>query len=79
MLAKCQGLIQGPVTWTRALKITKTEPVSSIDSEATEDYVESTEPIKRRRKPKRQPKPKKSGTLITRHYFLLTDSSNPNA
>ena len=39
MLAKHQGLIQGPTTRTRAMKITKTEPVSSIDSEATEDYV----------------------------------------
>ena len=79
MLAKCQGLIQGPVTQSRALKIMKTEPVSSRDSEATEDYVESTEPIKRRRTPKRQPKPKKSGTLITRSYFLWKDGKGTSA
>ena len=50
MLAKCHGLIQGPTTRTRAMRITKLEPVSSIDSEATEDYVEPTEPIKCKRK-----------------------------
>ena len=79
MLAKCQGLIQGPITWTRALKIMKTELVSSIDSEATEDYVESTELIKRKRKPKRQQKPKKSGTFITRSYFLRKDGKGTSA
>ena len=54
------------------MKITKTEPVSSIDSEATEDYVEPTEPIKHKRKSKRPSKPR-SGTLITRSYFLRKD------
>ena len=73
MIAKRKGLIQGPLTRTRALKITKTEPVSSIDSEATEDYVEPTEPIKHKRKPKRPTKPKKSGT---RSYFLRKDGKD---
>ena len=73
MLAKHQGLIQGPLTRTRALKITKTEPTSSIDSEATEDHAEPTEPIKRRRKTKRPTKPKRTGTLVTRSYFFRKD------
>ena len=55
------------------MRITKLEPVSSIDSEATEDYAEPTEPIKRKRKSKRSTKPKRSGTLITRSYFLRKD------
>ena len=73
MLAKHPGLIQGPTTRTRAMRIAKLEPVSSIDSEATEDYVEPTEPIKHKRKSKKPTKPKKSGTLITRSYFLRKD------
>ena len=40
MLAKHHGLTQGPTTRTRAMRITKPEPVSSIDSAATEDYAE---------------------------------------
>ena len=45
MLAKRKGLIQGSATRTRALKIAKSkiEPTSSIDSEATEEYVEQKE------------------------------------
>ena len=73
MLAKCHGLIQGPTTQTRAMRIAKLEPVSSIDSEATEDYAEPTEPIKRKRKSKKPTKPKRSRTLITRSYFLRKD------
>ena len=46
MLAKCSGLIQGPATRTRAMKIPKLEPVSSIDSEATEDYLDTPVPVK---------------------------------
>ena len=55
------------------MRIAKLEPVSSIDSEATEDYAEPTEPIKCKRKSKKPTKPKRSGTLITRSYFLGKD------
>ena len=70
MLAKWHGLIQGPTTRTKALKITKTEPVSSIDSKATEDYVEPSQLTRKRKNVKPKTKPKKTGTLITRSYFL---------
>ena len=82
MLAKQHGLIQGPKTRTRAMKITKPEPVSSIDSEATEDYVDPTEPIKHERKsrnPLKSIKAKRSGTLITRSYFLRKDGKGTSA
>ena len=79
MLAKRHGLIQGPTTRTRAMKIAKLEPVSSIDSEATEDYVESREPVKHKRKSKKPTKPKRSGTLITRSYFLRKDGKGTSA
>ena len=56
MLAKCKGLIQGPAIRTRVVKITKTkiEPTSSIDSEATEEYVEPPVVKKRKGKQKRR-------------------------
>ena len=75
MLAKRKGLIQGPVTRTKALKITKTkiEPTSSIDSEATEEYVEPTVVNKCKRKTKKSTKPSRMGTLVTRSYFLCKD------
>ena len=73
MLAKCQGLIQGPTIRTKALKIINTEPVSSVDSEATEDYVEPSQPIRKRKKLKPKSKPKKTGTLVTRSYFVRKD------
>ena len=38
-MVKKQGLLQGPRTRTRALKITKTSLASSTDSEATLDYT----------------------------------------
>ena len=82
MLAKRHGLIQGPTTRTRAMKIAKPEPVSSIESEAIEDYVEPTEPVKHKRKSKKSTKPtspKRSGTLITRSYFLRKDSKGTSA
>ena len=82
MLAKCHGLIQGPTTRTRAMKIAKPEPVSSIDSEATEDYVEPTEHVKHKRKskkPTKSTKPKRSGMLITRSYFLRKDGKGTSA
>ena len=61
------------------MKIAKPEPVSSIDSEATEDYVEPTEPVKHKRKSKKPTKPKRSGTLITRSYFLRKDGKGTSA
>ena len=72
MLAKCIGLIQGLATRTRALKIAKTkiEPPSSIDSEAMEEYVEPPVVNKRKRKTKQSTKPHRTGTLVTRNYFL---------
>ena len=82
MLAKRHGLMHGPTTQTRAMKIAKPEPVSSIDSEATEDYVEPTEPVKHKRKSKKLLKPikaKRSGTLITRSYFLRKDGKGTSA
>ena len=82
MLAKHHGLIQGPTTRTRAMKIAKLEPVSSIDSKATEDYVEPAEPVKHKRKskkPTKSTKPKRSGTLITRSYFLRKDGKGTSA
>ena len=48
MVAKKQGLIEGPRTRTRALKITKTKDVSSDDSDATVDYeTEETPPVRK--------------------------------
>ena len=82
MLAKRQGLIQGPTTRTRAMKITKPDPVSSVDSEATEDYVEPKDLVKHKRKSKKatkSTKPKRSGTLITRNYFLRKDGKGTSA
>ena len=75
MLAKRKGLIKGPATRTRALKITQTkiEPTSSIDSEATEEYVEPPVVRKRKRKTKKTTKPSRMGTLVTRSYFLCKD------
>ena len=64
------------------MKIAKPEPVSGIDSETSKDYVEPTEPVKHKRKSKKPPKPKKakrSGTLITRSYFLRKDSKGTSA
>ena len=75
MLAKCKGLIQGLAIRTRAVKITKTkiEPTSSIDSEATEEFVEPPVVKKCKRKTKKKTKPSRTGTLVTRNYFLRKD------
>ena len=73
MLAKRKGLITGPATRTRALKITKKEPSSSIDSETTEEYVEPPEKKKCKRKAKKAAGPGKTGTLVTKNYFLRKD------
>ena len=75
MLAKRKGLIQGPAIRTRALKIpkTKTEPTSSIDSKAMEEYVDPPVTKKHKRKTKKKTKPSRIGTLVTRNYFLRKD------
>ena len=67
MLAKCRGLIRGPAVRTRALKIPKTkiEHTSSMDSEATEEYVVPSAAKKRKRKIKKKAKPSRTGTLVT--------------
>ena len=64
------------------MKITKPEPVRSIDSEATEDYIDPTEPIKHKQKSRKPLKPIKtnrSRTLITRSYFLRKDGKGTSA
>ena len=75
MLAKRKGLIQGLAIRTRALKIpkTKTESTSSIDSEAMEEYVDPPVARKCKRKTKKKTKPCRTGTLITKNYFLPKD------
>ena len=67
MLAKCRGLVQGPAVRTKALKIPKTkiESTSSIDSEATEEYLEPPVAKKHKRKTKKKTKPSRMGTLVT--------------
>ena len=71
MLAKRKGLIRDPAVRTKALKIPKTkiEYNSSIDSEATEEYVEPPALKKRKRKIKKKAKPSRKGTLVTRNYI----------
>ena len=56
MLAKCKRLIWDPAVRAKALKIPKTkiEYTSSIDSEATEEYVEPPASKKRKRKIKKR-------------------------
>ena len=79
MLAKCSGLIQGPATRTRVMKKPKPEPVSSIDSEATEDYLDTSVPVKHKKKPRKPLKTKRTGTLITRSYFLRKDGKGTSS
>ena len=72
MVAKKQGLIEGPRTRTRALKITRTKNVSSDDSDATVEYeTEETPPA---RKCKRVHRKGSQGTLVTKTYVLRKDS-----
>ena len=58
MVAKKQGLIEGPRTRTRALKITRTKQESSDDSDATLDYQSEVSPPVRKRKKDSEQGPK---------------------
>ena len=71
MVAKKQGLIEGPRTRTRALKITKTNEVSSEDSDATVNYETEDRPPTRKRK--RVQTKRSQGTLVTKSYVLQKD------
>ena len=75
MLAKRRGLIRDLAIRTKALKIPKTkmEHTSSMDSEATEEYVEPRASKKRKRKIKKNAKPSRKGILVTRNYILRKD------
>ena len=71
MVAKKQGLIEGPRTRTLALKITRTKDVSSDDSDATVDYeTKETPPVRKR---KRVQIKGSQGTLVTKTYVLRKD------
>ena len=48
MVARKQGLIDGPRTRTQALKITKASQAISTDSEATIDYMSDNAPPPRK-------------------------------
>ena len=71
MVAKKQGLIEGPRTRTRALKITRTKQESSDDSDATLDYQsEVSPPVRKHKKGLRR---RSQGTLVTTTYVLRKD------
>ena len=79
MVAKKQGLIEGPRTRTCALKITKKNNSSTEDSDATVDY--ETEDRPPTRKPKRvltKGSKGSKGTLVTRSYVLRKDGKGTN-
>ena len=73
MLAKCKGLIQGPTTRTKALKIEKVKENSTADSDITIDYLEEPPAPKRKRHSTAHDKIKKPGKLITKRYYLRRD------
>ena len=50
MLAKCKGLIKGPTTRTKALKIEDSKKDNNADSDATIEYTEEPKPQKRKRR-----------------------------
>ena len=71
MVAKKQGLIEGPRTRTRALKITKPSQVTSTDSEATVDYMSDNAPPPR--KCRHQQRTISQGKLVTKSFVLRKD------
>ena len=71
MVAKKQGLIEGPRTRTRALKITKPSQVTSTDSEATVDYMSDNAPHPR--KHRCQQRTISQGKLVTKSFMLRKD------
>ena len=68
MVAKKKGLIEGPRTRTRALKITKKSQETSGDSEETIDYLSDSAPPPKKRKHVRRPT--SQGTLVTKTFVL---------
>ena len=73
MLAKCKGLIQGPTTRTKALKIEDSKKDNSADSDATIDYTKEPKRKKRKRKSGSIVPTKRRGTLVTKSYYLRRD------
>ena len=73
MLAKCKGLIQGPTTQTKALKIGNINKDISADSDATIDYIEEPQPPKGKRMYISSNRNKCCGKLITKRYYLRCD------
>ena len=71
MVAKKQGLIEGPRTRTRALKFPKTVQTTSTDSEATIYYVSDSAPPPR--KHRQSQKTVSQGKLITKSFVLQKD------
>ena len=71
MVAKKQGLIEGPRLRTRALKITKTGQTTSTDSEATVDYMSDNAPPPRKRRCRQ--KTVLQGKLVTKSFVLRKD------
>ena len=71
MVAKKQGLIEGPRTRTQALKFPKTVQTTSTDSEATIDYMSDSAPPPR--KCRRSQKTVSQGKLITKSFVLQKD------
>ena len=71
MVAKKQGLIEGPRTRTRALKFPKTVQTTSTDSEATIYYMSDSAPPPRKRR--QSQKTVSQGKLITKSFVLQKD------
>ena len=71
MVARKQGLIEGPKTRTRAIKFPKTVQNTSSDSEVTIDYRSDSAPPPR--KCRKRQKPVKQGKLITKSFVLCKD------
>ena len=75
MIAKRKGLIQGPTTRTKALKIDNNKKDNSADSDATIEYIDEPKPPKRKRRSRSGSieRTKRRGTLVTKRYYLRRD------
>ena len=73
MLAKREGLIQGPTTRTKALKIEGSKKDNSAESDATIEYTDEPTPRKRKRRRVSVVCTKRRGTLVTKRYYLRRD------
>ena len=71
MVARKQGLTEGPRTRTCTLKIAKVKQFSSTDSEATVDYKPDTVTISRKCKPRKRRTAQ--GQLVTKRFILWKD------